>query len=675
MLTSNIDQNKEQIENSENTLNTPVENHEPLVSILVPVYKVEQYLEECLDSLVNQTLKDIEIVCVNDGSPDDSIKILERYKEKDPRIVIVSKENGGLPSARNAGLDVARGKYVGFVDADDYVQLDMYEKMYEAAERENSEIVICGANIFPLDPKPNNWLYEVLSTPDKTYREFSPDLIFAEASSRPFIWRTFIKRDLIERNHLRLQEDILVGEDNAFQFRIYPLAKGVTLISDKLYNYRWYREGSMMNSGVYNDMTKRVRCHALLVQHIAQKWIETNEMCKMEYEFLKWSVELLYDDFIKIPLNDKIEIANTLTPIWEQCAYYINKTVMPVYLVDMFEYFFECAKEKPMSPKVSIIMPVGSEVSFFSQNVNGIMSQNLKEMELIFINCGASDYTYAFMHKMFHKHKNIRMFNQGSHILADSLNIGINLAAGKYFTFIMPNDWYNKNMLAEWYNEAAKKDSDICISLYQNANSKYHNPVAIRLADKSDADSYYFDSDYKNILYKTGFIKKNEIKFEDYSVFTGELFLVKAYLSSRKKSLFEKVVYLHRFRQKPSLISLDDCCKILDCVIKMLRISLENDDYMLHTKAISLLNDEYMHSLIINSVQDYYNNITDGGFNMESVTNIWTKLLMISSLISPKLVSKCSFADTFTALPDIIYSFVEVSHKKLADISNEYKNK
>lgn len=673
---NSLDENKViSDENNEQKSNEPEKEHTPLVSILIPVYKVEQYLEECLDSLVNQTLKDIEIVCVNDGSPDGSAKILERYKELDPRIVIVNKENGGLPSARNAGLDVARGKYVGFVDSDDYVEPNMFERLYETAEKENSEIVICGAKIFPLNPQPSNWLYEVLSPPDKTYREFSPELIFSEPSSRPFIWRTFIKRDLIERNHLRLQEDILVGEDNAFQFRIYPLAKGVTLISDKLYDYRWYREGSMMNSGVYDNMTKRVKCHAELVKHIATKWLETNEMCKMEYEFLKWSVEFLYDDFIKIPLNDKIEIAKELTPVWDQCAYYINKTVMPVYLVDMFEYFFECAKETPMTPKLSIIIPVGSEVGFFAQNVNGIMLQSLKELEVIFINCGANDDTYAFMHKMFHKHKNIRMFNQGSHILSESFNIGIQLAEGEYMTFLLPNDWYNKNMLEKWYEKAASDKCDVCGSLYQEANSRYHNPVPMLLANKGDEDSYYLDSDFKNILYKKEFISENKLKFEDCSILTGTLFLAKVYALKPKSTLFEKAVYMHRLSKEKSKISIDECKKLLNCIKELLRISLKNNDSLLHTKAIALLNDDYMHKLIIESVKKYLNSRSADNSDITPISKIWISLMTISSLVSPEFVSKSSYADVFTALPHIISSFVEINHKWLAELSNQYKDR
>ena len=108
----------------------------PLVSVLIPVYNVEKYLERCLDSILKQTLTKIEIICVNDGSTDNSLSILKEYQKKDSRIIIVNKENGGLPSARNAGLDRAEGKYVGFVDSDDYIEPNMFQKLYDTAESE-----------------------------------------------------------------------------------------------------------------------------------------------------------------------------------------------------------------------------------------------------------------------------------------------------------------------------------------------------------------------------------------------------------------------------------------------------------------------------------------------------------------------------------------------------------
>ena len=112
------------------------------VSVIVPVYNVEDYLVECLESLVSQTLKEIEIICVNDGSTDSSLQILEQYAQKDSRIVIYNQENSGLSVARNTGLEHASGEYIGFVDSDDWVDLDFYEKLYNSAKNNNADIAV-----------------------------------------------------------------------------------------------------------------------------------------------------------------------------------------------------------------------------------------------------------------------------------------------------------------------------------------------------------------------------------------------------------------------------------------------------------------------------------------------------------------------------------------------------
>ena len=112
------------------------------LSIIVPVYNVENYLIRCLDSLVNQTLKEIEIICINDGSKDNSLNILEEYAKKDSRIIILNQENAGLSAARNAGMEIAKGEYIGFVDSDDWVDLDFFEKLYIAAKNNDCDIAV-----------------------------------------------------------------------------------------------------------------------------------------------------------------------------------------------------------------------------------------------------------------------------------------------------------------------------------------------------------------------------------------------------------------------------------------------------------------------------------------------------------------------------------------------------
>ena len=115
------------------------------VSIIVPVYKVEEYLRRSMDSLVNQTLQDIEIICINDGSPDNCLDILKEYKEKYPdKVVIIDKKNEGVWKGRFDGVKIATGEYIGFTDSDDYIALDYAEKLYNAAKENKSDISVCG---------------------------------------------------------------------------------------------------------------------------------------------------------------------------------------------------------------------------------------------------------------------------------------------------------------------------------------------------------------------------------------------------------------------------------------------------------------------------------------------------------------------------------------------------
>ncbi|MBS4197580.1 glycosyltransferase family 2 protein [Lederbergia citri] len=115
----------------------------PKISVIVPVYKVEPYLKMCIDSILAQTFTDFELILVNDGSPDRCGIICDRYAKKDSRITVIHKENGGLSSARNAGIKIARGKYIGFVDSDDYIDKKMYEILYDIAELHSSDVVLC----------------------------------------------------------------------------------------------------------------------------------------------------------------------------------------------------------------------------------------------------------------------------------------------------------------------------------------------------------------------------------------------------------------------------------------------------------------------------------------------------------------------------------------------------
>lgn len=217
------------------------------VSIIVPVYNVEKYLSFCLDSLVNQTFKDIEIICVNDGSTDNSTEVLEHYAGFDKRIKIINKENGGLSSARNAGLDAASGKYIAFVDSDDFVSHFLVERAYNFVQKKNADFAAFG-----FDYVVGNFLklYESgFSFPKSLVGKCVYETDLNEnfyTKIHPTAWCKFYSAKLIQNNNLRFCEDIIF-EDLPFAAEVYLSANRMVYTNLPLYYYRAERQGSILS--------------------------------------------------------------------------------------------------------------------------------------------------------------------------------------------------------------------------------------------------------------------------------------------------------------------------------------------------------------------------------------------------------------------------------------------
>lgn len=216
------------------------------VSIIVPVYNVQEYLEKCLNSIVSQTLCNIEIICVNDGSTDESLNILKKYKEKDERIFLIDRENGGYGSAVNLGIDYAKGKYIAIVEPDDYIEKNMFEVLYEIAEEENLEIIKADYYILKGKGKRERNIKKCLSENDKLYGtvinpQYNQDIFQAQI----FTWAGIYKREFIEKNKIRHNETPGASyQDNGFWFQTFACAERVMFIRENFYHLRRDNEGS-----------------------------------------------------------------------------------------------------------------------------------------------------------------------------------------------------------------------------------------------------------------------------------------------------------------------------------------------------------------------------------------------------------------------------------------------
>lgn len=208
------------------------------LSIIVPVYGVEKYIDKCLDSLVKQSLKEIEIIVVNDGTKDNSQKIIDKYVKKYPdKIKSYIKENGGQGSARNYGLKKATGEYIGYVDSDDFVEKDMYKKLYNKAKENNYDIVVCGNYNVSEDYQNKN-----IDAFINNYNTDLENIFFGKMA----VWNKIYKRDILIKNKLEFKEKVWY-EDLAFTLKAIMNSNTFAFIDEPLYDYL-IREGSTMNN-------------------------------------------------------------------------------------------------------------------------------------------------------------------------------------------------------------------------------------------------------------------------------------------------------------------------------------------------------------------------------------------------------------------------------------------
>ncbi len=225
---------------------------DPKVSIIIPVYNTpSNLLRGCLESAKNQTLKDIEIICIDDGSTDASGKILDEYSKADPRFVIVHQENSGCAVARNRGMDIAKGEYIQFLDSDDKIFQTMSEKCYSKAKEFDADIVRCGSNFCRLK---DNVIWGEDQNVDCAY-----SLV---------IWNGIWKTKFLKDNNLRFDESAFSRTDTSFSIICNLCAKKVATISENLYNYQRYSKKNSICEIVGKNKEKQQKDQASVYKYI-----------------------------------------------------------------------------------------------------------------------------------------------------------------------------------------------------------------------------------------------------------------------------------------------------------------------------------------------------------------------------------------------------------------------
>lgn len=279
----------------------------PCVSVIVPIYNQQDYLRQCIESILNQSHQNLEVYLIDDGSTDSSGSICEEYQAKDSRVKVVHKSNGGLSDARNAGLERCRGQYILFVDSDDFIRVDMIEKLLASIETEHADIAVCDCYLTDKDgellKKQNRGISDTVYTGEEILR-FKVDILLEDLWLLVVAWNKLYRRSLF--NRVRFPKG-KIHEDEYIFCKIYRQATTVSCISDKLYYYRKH-DGTITDGEGALSVLDRIEAICLRSRfYFENGWLEMPPKCEKSIYIDLWYL-VMQNKLSSAPANRRREV-------------------------------------------------------------------------------------------------------------------------------------------------------------------------------------------------------------------------------------------------------------------------------------------------------------------------------------------------------------------------------
>lgn len=484
----------------------------PAVSVIIPVYNAEKYLRECLDSVLGQSLKEIEVICVDDGSTDNSLEILQKYAETAPRLRVFTQANARQGAARNRALDHARGEYVAFLDSDDSFAAGALEKLYQSAVADRLDMLLLSCVRVSPDGREHRWSYHhfekflPLNFPRRcfSWKDCSPELFWRMPCS---CCGAFYSRNFLEENALRFPEKIFF-EDRPFFFFALAKARRVGILDEPLYRYTENPASTIASKGKHladNIEQGRMILRSMREQNFPQALIHEGIIAHL-HDLLK-SLALspravlaacksqLFDSLSELfPMRERKQlIAGLITEQDRACARLIlgeaglqdeltiRFSAMKYSLLKHFargerrERYFEKAgmsqkilslktlKRPDETPKISVIIPVYNAEKYLRECLDSVAEQTLKEIEIICVDDGSTDASPQILKEYAAKDSRFKILKQKNQFAGVARNNGMKIACGKYLLFLDADDIFDQSMLKKAFSHAEKHAAEIVV--------------------------------------------------------------------------------------------------------------------------------------------------------------------------------------------------------------------
>ncbi len=572
------------------------------VSVIVPVYNTEKYLRQCLDSILNQTLKEIEVICVDDGSTDGSVGVIEAYAARDSRVRLIKQQNAYAGTARNNGMRNALGEYLVFLDSDDFFEPDMLFEMYEKCKEDNAQICLCSGRIYneqsgEFRDAPNflNTKYLRVGTPFSAHD--AAERIFN--MTFPFPWTKMFKKDFIEQKGLAFQSTRKTN-DLFFVYSALAAADAITYVDKPFANYRTGNASSLQGAtaelsldfytalyalkkelqkrGVFTDFEKsfvnRALSTCLFVLDKAEKkenFITVADKLRNSYFYhlsvLGHSRGYFY---VKKDYDRLLHLMQTPSEqLWEEK----NKpeTIAKKKMLNIDEWQSPVKMEKG-GIKISVIIPVYNTQEYLTECLDSVIGNTLEDIEIICVDDGSTDGSAEIIKKYSVRDSRIKAIAKENGGLSSARNTGLAAAAGEYVLFLDSDDSIEPRALEFLYAEAKSDNLDqlfFCAKPFYEEDgedfgkspdhylrrAEYIGVMTGREMFIKMSENAEFKPNACHQLFRREFLTDNGISFIDGIIYEDNPFTIQCLFAAERVRYADIVLYNRRMRKNSIMTS------------------------------------------------------------------------------------------------------------------------
>lgn len=530
----------------------------PKFSIIIPVYKVEKYIKQCTESVLNQTFSDFEAIFVDDCGGDNSIKIVEEYAQKDNRIKIVHHErNKGLAAARNTALRNACGEYIVCLDSDDWMAENCLEVINDSFEKANTTSVWFNTKKYydssnTLDSNP---MYEQ----SEGYRTLLPETIAAYAD---FTWIKAYTRSSIQKYNLYWPEG-LTFEDGEFYFKYFTLNPKTYIIEDCLIFYR-HREDSIVRNADRGNVKMEDIYETLY--HLKEFWIEKGVYQRYKQTMLKL-------------LQNRIRMCYGLN-------YSDEYKKLSYKLLNDMNYpddFIDLSQGDNNFPLVSIVIPFYNTEKHIEQCLNSVINQFYKNLEIICVDDCSDDKSTEIVEKYAQTDNRIKIIKHQNNMgVGAARNTGLNNAKGEYIFFIDSNDWIEPYCINQTVDKLMENNLNSVIYKADSYSDSTNTRTPIIFGNYNNWQEGDLIVDETNICnlphyswnkgYKRKFLIENDIKWTGNTIYSDIEFFFKLFIAAPNTYIINQPLYIHRVRNNSLNDNYENFVQDKDMFSAMIRI-------------------------------------------------------------------------------------------------------